>query len=226
MSKFIITILRSLFLYGFSYLRKGSTVLSITHIFMVFLYGLCSLEALVLYTLPTILIYSISRMHILLLYSFTISSIPGLWMSLSQLILDTAKGFADPLKYIMIYSRVVLVSLNVMFLLHTVNPTEISFLLSKIKRVSGVYPYIFIRIMSFLIKESAEIIYSHHLKKEKAWKTLAILFIRGDELAKGFSEGLIPKYHRFKPVLIYSLRSLLQQLLLFTYDLAILLLLY
>lgn len=220
-SMLITALLRSIFLYGFSNLRKGSTALSVFHIIMVLIFSMRGLGLLLLYTLPIAIIYIAGEMSMLLVYSFTISSIPGLWMSLSQFILDLAKGFADPLKYITIYARVTLTSINVLFLLHTVNLSEISVLFNKVRRFSGAYPYLFIRIMSFLIKEGVEVVHTHSLKGERSWKMLAILFIRGDELAKGFSEGLIPKYCRFRPSLVYSLKTLSIQSLLIAYDVMI-----
>lgn len=218
LSAVVTVILRSLFLYGFSKLRRGSISLSIVHVVLAVIGGLASIELLVLYTIPIAILYTALRMHILLLYTLTVSSIPGLWMALTQLLLDVAKGIADPYRYLAIYARAALVSLNIMFMLHTLNPTEISKLFDKAKRFSGVYAQLFMRIASFLVKEGIEIVYTHSLKKESLWKTLAILILRGDEIAKGFSEGLIPKYRRYRSTATYDIKTILLQLTIIIYD--------
>lgn len=216
-------ILRSLFLYGFSKLKKGSVVLSFIHVVLAMIHGLNKVELLALYVAPIAIIYGALKIHILLVYTLAVSSIPGLWMALTQLFLDIVKGFVDPYRYLAIYARAALVSINIMFMLHTLNPTEISVLFNKTKKFSGVYPQLFTRVTSFLVKESAEVVHTHALKRESIWKTLAILTLRGDEIAKGFSEGLTPKYTRYKPVLIYSINTILIQLTILLYDVVLIL---
>lgn len=220
-SMFITMLLRSVFLYGFTELRRGCTALGIAHVAMLLIFGLRSPVLIALYTLPIAIIYTAAGIWILLLYSLAISSIPGVWMALSQLALDLARGFADPLRYLVIYVRASMVSINILYLLHSLNPTEISALMNRIRRLSGVYPYLFMRVSSFLLKEGSEAIYTHSLKKEKPWKTLAILFIRGDELAKGFSEGLAMKHTKFRPKPRYSIKAVLAQVVLMVYDIMI-----
>ncbi|MEM1526950.1 MAG: hypothetical protein QW775_07420 [Ignisphaera sp.] len=217
----VIVILRSLFLYGFSLLRKGSVLLSFTHIAITYIFGLNDIRFLVLYTLPILITYYIFEMRKLLLYTLTISSIPGLWMALTQLLLDLAKGYINPFRCIAIYARATLVTVNTMYILHTFNPTEVSILFNKVNKFAGVYPQLFFRVASFLVKEGIEIIYTHALKKESIWKTLAIIILRGEELAKGFSEGLIPKYRKYRPIVIYSLRTIAIQFAVIAYDIVI-----
>lgn len=217
----VVAILRSLFLYGFSLLRKGSILFSFTHIVITFIFRLNDIRFLIIYTLPILIIYSILGMYKLLLYTLIISSVPGLWMALTQFLLDLVKGCVNPFRFIAIYTRATLISINTMYILHTFNPTEISMLFSKVNKFAGVYPQLFVRVASFLVKESTELVYTHTLKKESIWKTLAIIVLRGEELAKGFSEGLIPKYRRYRPIVIYSLKAITLQLTVIAYDIII-----
>lgn len=214
----VTVILRSLFLYGFSKLRRGSVSLSIVHVVLAIAGGLGSVELLILYTTPIAILYTALGMHILLVYTLAVSSVPGLWMALTQLLLDLAKGIADPYRCLAIYARATLISLNIMFALHTLNPTEISKLFDKVKRSSGVYAQLFMRIASLLIKEGIEIVHTHSLKRESLWKTLAIVILRGDEIAKGFSEGLIPKYRRYRSKITYDMKTVSLQLTIIMYD--------
>lgn len=218
LSFFIVIILRSLFLYGYSGLRKGTIFLSTVHLIIVITYGLKYGLTLAAYTAPIVILYFTLGLHRLLIYSLTVSSIPGLWMSLTQLIIDLLKGSLNPFNYISIYVKSTLTSVAILYVLHTLNPSELSTLLYRVRKSLGIYPQLFMRITSFLIKEGVEVIYTHSLKRENTWKTLAILMLRGDELARGFSEGLIPKYMKFKPILMYSTKIVLLQLIILAYD--------
>ncbi len=224
LSFFTVVILRSIFLYGYSELRKGTILLSLMHLTIVLTYGLKYGPSLLAYTAPISILYLVLGMYGLLIYSLAVSSIPGLWMSLTQLIMDVLKGMLNPLNYISIYVKSTLTSLAILYVLHTLNPSELSTLLYRARKSLGMYPQLFMRINSFLIKEGIEAIYTHSLKGESVWKTLAILMLRGDELTRGFSEGLMPKYMRFKPSLIYSARTIWIQLLILGYDIILVLL--
>ena len=43
------------------------------------------------------------------------------------------------------------------------------------------------------------------------WKALAMLFIRGDELIDYFTEGIFLKQYRFRPRVLYSLKTIALQ---------------
>ncbi|MEM1541416.1 MAG: hypothetical protein QXP05_00020 [Ignisphaera sp.] len=55
------------------------------------------------------------------------------------------------------------------------------------------------------------------MKGESIWKSLAILIL-GEDLVKGFSEGLIPKYRRYRAVIIYDSKVIAVQLMMIVYD--------
>ncbi len=210
-----ILILRSLFLYGLTPLRKSSSILSIVYL-VICIYIAINLNPLLVLIPTTIvaILYRKFNMTKLFLYSFLLTSIPSLWMSLTQLALDIAMGNPYSLKWVFIYIRAESIALNTMFVLHTINISEIALITYRISRVLGISTYLFWRALSQLLREAIELSQIHKLKGVEIWRTLAILFLRSDEMSIQFEESLYLKKEILRPRTIYSIKSIATQIML------------
>jgi len=73
-------------------------------------------------------------MHKLFLYTA-----PSLWMAVTQLSLDITRSCINPYRYVAIFSIALTISLNAMYILHTLNSTEVSILINKTRNIIGIY---------------------------------------------------------------------------------------
>ncbi|MEM1541869.1 MAG: hypothetical protein QW101_03120 [Ignisphaera sp.] len=212
-ARFIKFLSNALFLYGFSEARLGSTAL-LTAIVLATAIAVSSkpFQSLVI-TVLIFLYYLFFSMQKLFIYSALLTSIPSLWMAISNTLVLYLMGKTNIESFLEVFIRAEVFSLSMFYLFHCINIAETSYLVHKISRTaSPVIPLLW-RSISQILKEAQEIIYVHRLKNEKPWKTLSILFVRGDEMVEMFSEGIYLKRYSFCPRPIYSTKALLFQLL-------------
>ncbi|MDK6028981.1 hypothetical protein QPL79_06355 [Ignisphaera sp. 4213-co] len=212
-SRIVLLLLRSLFLYGFVEARKGSTAIQLA-------FTILSLYITIKNPVVSIpILAAISTFYIVfgiakaLAYAALVSLVPATWMGLTNLLYTlSGKGLLNPASFIDVFMRAEIGSLIVFTLIHTLNISELCYLVSKFSTATSLAIEYFWRIASQLLKESSEMLYIHGLKKEKTWKTLAMLFIRGDEIVTQFSEGVYLKQFRYAPKPIYSRKTVLAQI--------------
>jgi len=213
---------RALFLYGLSELRMGSSILPLAHAVLAALvaYRAGTLGLLVI-TVALVLVYSLSGMARLAAYASVLASIPGIWMGLTTAILY----HFDPhyaARYVEVFARYTMLSLNALYVVHAANVSELAYLASRISREAGLYPLLLFR-MGVLIREVGEMSDIHRLKGVPISRTLAMAFVRSEEVAELMEEGLFVKKARFRPRPVYSVKGLALQSAVVALDLLILL---
>lgn len=221
--RLVLFLLRSIFLYGYTWARRGSNLLLILHTGLA-TYIISSSPVLSLVLLaPMLLLYILSGMPRLLVYGVLLASIPSTWLSLTQLILDIAMARGLTSTSLMVFIRYELLSLHALLLLHYANLDEASYLLYKLTRKCSiaVFPLLVWRSMAQLLREASEALLAHRLKGVKVWQTLAISLLRADEVAKLIHEAHVHKTRYCRPNPMYSRGALLFQVLMILLDLVI-----
>ena len=213
---------RALFLYGLSDLRMGSTLLIAIHVVLAVLvtYRSGALGLLPL-TAALIAIYALCGMTKLVLYSSLLASVPGFWMALTTAVLYHFEPRLA-LRYIEVFARYTMLSLNALYVVHAANVSELAVMLSRIGREAGLYPLLVFR-MGVLLREVGEMSEVHRLKGVPVSRTLAMALVRSEEVAELMEEGLFAKRGRFRPRALYSRRGLALQAILVAIDCATLL---
>ena len=209
-SKTVLFLLRSLFLYGFIEARKGSIAPQL--IFAVStLYIVIRNPYLSLIPFSAILgLYLVFGILNALLYSAIISSIPAMWMALTNLLyLLMAKSSLSLEAFIEIFIRAEIGAITVFSLIQTMNISELCYIVYRVSTTLSQAIEYFWRLSSQMLKETSEMLYVHALKREKIWKTLAMMFVRGDEIAEQFTEGIYLKQFSYTPKPIYSKKTVL-----------------
>jgi hypothetical protein len=198
-------------MYGLSNARKGSTLLQLVFT-VVAIYGATQnvWKALLIFAL-TALLYRLLRIEKLLPYSLLVALIPSLWLALSNALIVFLKNGDAVNAFVKVFIRAEVGATIAFLFIHTLNISELSYILHKVSFTASLAPHLLWRISSQLIKESEEILYAYSLKKERMWKALAMLFIRGDELIDYFTEGIFLKQYKFRPRVLYSLKTIALQ---------------
>jgi hypothetical protein len=198
---------RSIFLYGLTCLRMGSSFLALAHTILALyltvkmpLYGFAAAA-------PLIVVYAASGMLLLPLYVLIVASIPAAWMALTNLAFTR-----DLIGSLMVFLRVEFGSIHALYMLHALNPSELSAILA-IAGLRGLGAQLFWRVSSHLLREAGEMLQVHGLKRVKAWKSLAMVIVRGEELPLLYADGLLLKEYMFKPKAIVKRECLLLQLI-------------
>jgi len=150
-----------------------------------------------------------------LLYGALVSAIPSLWMSLSNVLaLYIMAKPIDIFNVLTIFIKAEVGALAILFVMHNINIFELTYISQLISKKLTFATILLMRILPHFLKEAYEMIYIHKLKNEKMWKTLAMLFIRSDEIIAFFTEGLYLKRNNINPKLLYKKYTLLMQLIL------------
>ena len=208
---------RSIFLYGLTCLRTGSTFLALAHTLLaLYLTAKAPLAGLAA-TIPLLVVYAASGMPLLPLYTFAVASLPAAWMALTNLAFTR-----DPMGSMLVFLRVEAGAIHALYMLHALNPSELS-TLARRAGGRGLVAQLFWRVSSHLVREAGEMLQVHGLKGVKTWKSLAMVLVRGEELPLLYADGLILKEHMFKARLIARRRCLLLQSAPVVFDLLLLL---
>ncbi|MCS7110931.1 MAG: hypothetical protein N3D82_01165 [Ignisphaera sp.] len=204
---------RSLFLYGFSEARQGSVLLyglfTLSSLYIIVVRPYASLILLMVVTIY----YTIFRIHKLLLYAALVASLPSVWMGLTGLLMAAPIETSNPWSsFLSIFLRGEVGAVLVFSFIQTLNLSELASVMGRVSRRLSFAQLLTFRVAAQLLRESSEMIAIHRLKGEKTWKTLSMLFIRGEEAVQYFTEGTILKYYQFKETeAIYSRRALILQ---------------
>jgi hypothetical protein len=196
---------RSIFLYGLTCLRMGSTVLAVAHSLLALYLTVKAPLAGLAAALPLIAVYAASGMLLLPLYTFAVASLPAAWMALTNLAFTR-----DTVGSLLVFLRVEAGAIHALYMLHALNPTELS-VLASLAGGRGLVAQLFWRVSSHLLREAGEMLQVHGLKGVKAWKSLAMVLVRGEELPLLYADGLLLKEHMFKARLVVRPRCLLLQ---------------
>ena len=214
LSRFTQLVLRSLFLYGLIEARKGSTLLQLLFTAMALVAVVRSEFAALCILFVVFVVYIVYGIEKYLKYSLVLALLPAIWMSLSNMLIIHLKGGDIIRAFLSVFLRAEAGSAVVLLLLHTLNISELCFILYKLSPITSFTTALFWRLASQLIKETTEMLYIHGLKGEKTWKTLAMLFIRGEEVVQYFTEGIHLKQYSYKPKVVYSTRVIAIQIIL------------
>jgi len=150
-----------------------------------------------------------------LLYGALVSAIPSLWMSLSNVLaLYIMAKPIDIFNVLTIFIKAEVGALAILFVMHNINIFELTYISQLLSKKLAFATILLMRILPHFLKEAYEMIYIHKLKNERVWKTLAMLFIRSDEIIAFFTEGLYLKRNNINPKLLYKKYTLLMQLIL------------
>lgn len=215
LSRSIMLLSRSLFLYGLTESRMGSTMIlmlfAIISILIVIKNPFLSIIPITLITIYYIL-YSMIKQ---LLYGALVVAIPSLWMSLSNVLaLYIMAKPIDIFNVLTIFIKAEVGALAILFVMHNINIFELTYISQLLSKKLTFTLILLMRVLPHFLKEAYEMIYIHKLKNEKMWKTLAMLFIRSDEITAFFTEGLYLKRNHINPKLLYKKHTLLVQLIL------------
>ncbi|MEM0048634.1 MAG: hypothetical protein QXT53_05010 [Ignisphaera sp.] len=213
-SKLVLLVLRSLFLYGFTDARRGSTILHLVFAVLSLYIVVHSPSASIFIFSMLIAFYMVFGIGSSLLYSALVSSIPATWMGLTNLLYTWInRGIISLTPFLDVFIRAEIGSIIVFSLMQNINISELCHLSYRISKTFSLAIGYFWRISSQILKESSEMLYVHGLKGESSWKTLAMLFVRGDEIVDQFTEGVYLKQFSYMPKPIYSRKTVLAQLL-------------
>ncbi len=203
-------VLRSMFMYGFSWARRGSTILQLMYLIASFIVASRSPILLAPIVFMLLLYYYVSGLIMLLAYSTLLALIPSSWMALTEAIIEVFSSTITPMRVVGVFLRAFLYAIIVFSFIHMVNLEELSFLLYKTTRrfTVALLPLITWRAISLLLKESWEIMHVHKLKGEPVWKTLALIILRAEELGDQFEEGIHSRIDRCSPRVHYSLQAI------------------
>lgn len=212
-SRIVLLLLRSLFLYGFTDARKGSTILQLV-------FTALSLYIVVHSPIASVFVLSMLTAFYIafgiansLLYSALVSSIPATWMGLTNLLyMWISRGSASLMPFLDVFIRAEIGSIATFSLIQNINVSELCYLTYRISKGFSLAIGYFWRVASQILKESSEMLYVHGLKRERTWKTLAMLFVRGDEVIDQFTEGVYLKQFSYDPKPIYSRKTVSAQL--------------
>jgi hypothetical protein len=207
-------VLRSLFLYGFIEAREGSTLLQLLFTIVALIVVIKSYVFAVCILLAVLIVYIVHGIGKYLKYSLALATLPALWMALSNALIAYLRGGDVVRAIVSVFFRAESGSAIVLLFLHTLNISEARFILYKLSSMASFATTLFWRLASQFIKEASEILYIHGLKGEKTWKTLAMLFIRGEEMIQYFTEGIYLKQYNYRPKVMYSSRAVAIQILL------------
>ena len=224
LERIILFVLRGLLLYGYTWFRRGSALLVISHIVAIALL-LDKPVALVIVLAVQLAIYWFAGMARLAAYSLALASIPAAWMGTTQLVLDImeAAGLA-PLHYAEIALRSLAISLAALYLIHSVNPSEASTAAYKLTgRCTAAYtPLLIHRMMGLGLLEASEALLVHGLKGASRWKTLGLLLFRSQEVSRMMEDGVALRIGGCRPIAVYSARALATQASLLAVDVVLL----
>ena len=206
--------LRSLFLYGFTDARRGSTILHLVFTVLSLYIVVHSPQTSIFILLIIVVFYVMFGIGSSLLYSALVSSIPATWMGLTNLLyIWINRGIISPTPFLDVFIRAEIGSIVIFSLMQNINVSELCYLSYRISKTFSLAIGYFWRISSQILKESSDMLYVHGLKGEGSWKTLAMLFVRGDEIVDQFAEGVYLKQFSYMPKPIYSRKTVLVQLL-------------
>ncbi len=222
LSKLVSYVSRSLFLYGLTELRMGSTALALAHTAIAIAITVTNPILGLIPLAIVVALYVLSSMPKQPIYAAIIAAIPATWMGLTQLGITALRGAMDPLSALGVFLRAEIGALHSLYLLHATNISELAYAFSKLSRESAIAIPMIWRAMSLMLREVSEMLHVHKLKREKTWKSLAMSFVRSEEVIQLFSEGLYLKRFNFNPRPIYSRKALAMQLVLIAVDIALL----
>ncbi len=211
---------RSLFLYGLTCLRMGSTLLALAHTLLAVYITVHSPLRGSLLAVVLAAVYAASGMPLLPAYAALVAAIPAAWMAATNLVFTHS-----PTASLTVFLRAEAGALHALYILHASNPSELSTLLSRLgARRAALAVQLFWRVPAQLLRESSEMLQVHSLKRVETWKSLAMVFVRGEEVSLLYGDGLILKEHTFKPRPLISARCVLVQAALVACDVLALLL--
>ncbi|MCE4604265.1 MAG: hypothetical protein F7B20_04785 [Aeropyrum sp.] len=220
LERILLVVVRALFLHDLRMLRMGSLALTLPHTALVYL-TLSQPSISLVMILVQHSTYIISGMTGLVLYSSVLASIPASWMAFTQALLDAASGGpGSPARYVEIWARSYAASSAILYLVHTLNPSEISYTLWRLTQScsTALSPLLIYRAISGLLSEAFETITTHRLKGVPPWRTLAILIFRSAEVSEMMEEGSYSHISRCRPRPLYSARGLALQALILAID--------
>ncbi|MET1102266.1 MAG: hypothetical protein ABWW69_07320 [Pyrodictiaceae archaeon] len=220
LSRIIGYVARSLFLYGLTRMRRGSSILAVAHMVLVTI-SLSSHS--IVSSLPSLLLvmymYYWSRMSRQLAYASIIALVPALWMGLTHLAARWAIGSIDYAGAVGVTLRAFIGSLHAFYMLHSLNTSELAYIAARVGGpIAGVAPHLVWRTTSLMLREASEMIFLHRLKGVRAWRSLAMLIVRGEEVSQLFTEGITLKTRVFRPQVFYDRTALMLQGILLAVD--------
>lgn len=222
LEKLLKLILDSLFLYEYAWFRRGSLALSAAHAVVAYL-SLGHWPAPLAVISSQLLFYALSSTWRLLAYSIVVASIPGLWMAGTQALIDAARGGLEPARYLEIYARSIAASLSMLYVLHSLNPAELSYVAYRLGGCKWAYaPLILLRAASEGLREAWEALVAHKLKGVPPWATLAVILLRARESAELLEESYTLAVGACSPRPLYSSRGLALQAAVLVADIALL----
>ncbi len=203
-------ILYALFSQGYQGLRKASLAPPLAQLAL-YTAGAATPEALLAATAAA---YLVTGMTTLLAYATTLASIPAAWMAATQAALDLiTHSPPDPTRYLQIYVKALAAALQALYILHSLNPTETAYIIHRLTGscLAANTPALILKTIAQTLKDAVEATTAHKTRNTPPWATLAILLVRGKELATQLEEATHLKLHHCKPKPVYSKKALVAQ---------------
>ena len=154
--------------------------------------------------------------------SYTLSSIPGLWYSLTALLLSRIGyiGWVSPLEALTIYIRATSVSLLLLLMLSSLSPTRLANALNRVSGKASLAVYLTWRMTPYAFKSTVESLAIGRLKGEPARARVAPAIAYMLELGSKVREAnayrlrsppshKVPTPHQIKYTIAFTAASLL-----------------
>ncbi len=211
LEKLVLVVLRSLFLYGYEWYRRGSLAVAVMLPLLLF-YGSGSLLVAVSTVASILVFYAATRMYRLGFYALVVAGIPAAWMAATQGVLEVLAGH-DPLtRSLGVGLRSLAYSLTGLYMLHSYNPMEAAWLLYRLGGCRAALPALLLpRITGQGLREAVEALHAHRLKGARPWDTLGVLLYRSWESIDYYSEGALQRVWGCRPRPLYDKRALALQ---------------
>lgn len=166
-------------------------------------------------------------------YALAIAFIPSLWLALTSIFF---LGLRNMLLIVEILLKVLIISLLIITYINLQHPAELSFVLNKFLKFLGtkkehtlalIAPLLLFRVLPYVMRDGLTTLEVSKLKKEKPWKSLAILILHAQEKSEGIEEALWNKlvkvrginyfYYDLRYVSLFLTISLINTILLLIY---------
>ncbi len=209
-------IVRAVFLGSDSWGKHSSSIL-LTALIIITIINLRHLDivslSIALVTIIVLLIMS-GRLR-LIPYTLILALIPSAWY-----VVTTLPFTLSVIESLTIGIRVLITSVLLLAYIVSLNPIEISFILSKIglKNYLIVPPFMW-KVVPHILRDMKLALLANELKREGLWRGMAVSFVASLEYVALYEEGLESKIHDINPKFTYNLRAVLIHILLITINL-------
>ena len=215
-SAIIELIVRAVFLGSDSW-GKHSSLILLTALIVIAIINLRHLDiaSLCIVSISVVVLLTMSGHLRLVPYTLILALIPSVWY-----IVTTLPFTLSIIESLTIGIRVLMTSILLLTYIVSLNPIEISFILSKIglKSYSIVPPFMW-KVTPHILRDMKLALLANELKREGLWRGVAVSFAASQEYIALYEEGLETKIHDINPKFKYSLRAVMIHILLIAINL-------